>query len=49
MFAGMFIHVVHDFNRSFTRATMNKTKLVLVKQRVFVEEKGQPASHRARN
>ena len=40
MFAGMFIHVVHYFNRSFTRAAVNKSKLVLVKKRVFVEEEG---------
>ena len=43
MFAGVFIHVVHYFNRSFTLHTSHreqKPKLVLVKKRVFVEEEG---------
>ena len=49
VFAGMFVHVVHCFNRSFTRTAMHKPKLVLVEERVFVEEEGRPTSHRARN
>jgi hypothetical protein len=49
VFAGMLIHAIHYFNRSFTRTTMNKPRLVLMKQKMFVEEEGQPASHRTRN
>ena len=44
MFAGMSIHVVHYFNRSFTRAAVNKPKLVLVKKGVLVEEEGKEAA-----